>query len=53
MVLIGGVRFSFRALTTVGVGLHKNGKQKSVMIVGGGDAGAMVIREYKKPYPAK
>ncbi|NLK44252.1 MAG: polysaccharide biosynthesis protein [Tissierellia bacterium] len=47
MVLIGGIRFSFRAFTTVGAGLQKNGKQKSVMIVGGGDAGAMVIREYK------
>ncbi|NLN40534.1 MAG: polysaccharide biosynthesis protein, partial [Clostridiales bacterium] len=46
-VLIGGIRISFRAFTTVGAGLQKNGKQKSVMIVGGGDAGAMVIREYK------
>jgi len=47
MVLIGGIRFSFRALTTVSAGLHRNGSQKSIMIVGGGDAGAMVIREFK------
>ena len=47
MVLIGGVRFSFRAVTTVGNNLLNNGNHKSVMIVGGGDAGAMVIREYK------
>lgn len=47
LVLIGGVRFSFRAVTTVGSNLLNNGNHKSVMIVGGGDAGAMVIREYK------
>jgi len=47
MVFIGGVRFSFRAVTTVGSNLLNNGNHKSVMIVGGGDAGAMVIREYK------
>lgn len=47
MVLIGGIRFSFRAVNTVGAGLQKNGNYKSVMIIGGGDAGAMVIREYK------
>jgi len=47
MVLIGGIRFSYRAFTTVGGGLLKNGNQKSVMLIGGGDAGAMVIREYR------
>lgn len=47
MVLIGGVRFSFRAISTVGSELLKNGNQKKIMIIGGGDAGAMVIREYK------
>ncbi len=47
MVLIGGIRFSFRAMNTVGGGIFKNGNQKRIMIIGGGDAGAMVIREYK------
>lgn len=47
MVLIGGLRFSFRAIGTVGGGLFKNDNQKKIMIIGGGDAGAMVIREYK------
>ena len=47
MVLIGGIRFSFRAVNTIGGGMLKNGNPKKIMIIGGGDAGAMVIREYK------
>lgn len=47
MMLIGGVRFSYRAISTVGGGFTKKGNQKRIMIIGGGDAGAMVIREYK------
>lgn len=47
MVLIGGVRFSFRALTNVGGDIFKQKDQKRIMIIGAGDAGAMVIREFK------
>ncbi|MDR7857532.1 nucleoside-diphosphate sugar epimerase/dehydratase [Tissierella sp.] len=47
MVLIGGIRFSFRAMSTVSGDFFKNGNQKKIMIIGAGDAGAMVIREYK------
>lgn len=47
MVLIGGIRFSFRAITTVGTEFSKGANQKRIMIIGAGDAGAMVIREYR------
>lgn len=47
MALIGGVRFGFRALSTVGVGLANKDNQKRVMVIGAGDGGAMVIREYR------
>ena len=47
LVLIGGIRFSFRAISTVGGGFVNRDNQKRIMIIGGGDAGAMVIREYK------
>ena len=48
IILVGGARFSYRALRRI-----KNGKlgtvngHKKIMIIGGGDAGAMLIREYK------
>ena len=47
MVLIGGIRFSFRALTTVGGDIFRAKDQKRIMIIGAGDAGAMVIREFR------
>lgn len=47
MMLIGGTRFSFRAFSTINGGFHKNNNQKRILIIGAGDAGAMVIREYK------
>ena len=47
MVLIGGVRFSLRAFGSVDGGIFKKDDKKRIMIIGGGDAGAMVIREYK------
>lgn len=47
MVLIGGVRFSLRAFNSVDGGIFKKGNRKRIMIIGGGDAGAMVIREYR------
>lgn len=48
MVLIGGSRFSLRAISSFGGGMLKSAKgQKKILIIGAGDAGAMVIREYK------
>ncbi|WMM24317.1 nucleoside-diphosphate sugar epimerase/dehydratase [Tissierella sp. MB52-C2] len=47
MVLIGGIRFSSRAVNSIGGGILNRDNQKKIMIIGGGDAGAMVIREYK------
>lgn len=48
MVFIGGIRFSLRTFSMMGEVIHiKNDNQKRILIIGGGDAGAMVIREYK------
>ncbi|MFA5523146.1 MAG: nucleoside-diphosphate sugar epimerase/dehydratase [Tissierellales bacterium] len=48
MLLIGGVRFSYRTLRRVkGNGFSKGDSFKHIMIIGAGDAGAMVIRELK------
>lgn len=48
MMLIGGARFSYRALRRLKGSELRNGNGfKRVMIIGGGDAGAMVIRELK------
>lgn len=48
MVLIGGIRFSFRTFNLLGeMGHLNNSNQKRILIIGGGDAGDMVIREYK------
>lgn len=47
-ILIGGVRFSYRALRRIKNGnFSLTNSYKKIMIIGGGDAGAMVIREYK------
>lgn len=48
ILLIGGVRFSYRATRSIrehGMGKRKN--YKRVMIIGAGQAGAMVIKELK------
>jgi FlaA1/EpsC-like NDP-sugar epimerase len=49
LVLVGGLRFSFRLLSEnrspMGQAL---GKQRRVLIVGAGDAGALVVREMQK-----
>jgi FlaA1/EpsC-like NDP-sugar epimerase len=48
MALVGGLRFSFRAFGKNPVqNLIKKDGMKKVMIIGAGDAGAMVIREYR------
>ncbi|QZY55564.1 nucleoside-diphosphate sugar epimerase/dehydratase [Crassaminicella profunda] len=48
IILIGGIRFSYRAARRIrnnGVGSNKNFKR--VMIIGAGQAGALVIKELK------
>ncbi len=48
MVLIGGLRFSFRAIGKNSLTRPFVTKdQKRIMIIGAGDAGVMVIKEYK------
>lgn len=51
MVFIGGSRFSYRAMKRIRQNdiIHAPGRKKlkKVMIIGGGDAGALVIRELK------
>ncbi|NLY46417.1 MAG: polysaccharide biosynthesis protein [Tissierella sp.] len=47
MVLIGGLRFSFRTIGRNGLPhVFKKGTQKKILIIGAGDAGVMVIKEY-------
>lgn len=48
-VLIGGIRLSYRA--TRGIrkyGFYRKGKQKRIMVIGAGQAGAMVIKELRR-----
>ncbi|WP_352419492.1 nucleoside-diphosphate sugar epimerase/dehydratase [Proteiniborus sp.] len=48
MILLGGIRFSYRALRRIsGSRLSSRKDFKHIMIIGAGDAGAMVIRELK------
>lgn len=48
MAFIGGIRFSYRALTRVKNGVPKNIEDyKRVLIVGAGSAGAMIIKELR------
>ena len=49
LILIGGLRFSLRILgDTRGNHIEVGGRQKQVLIVGAGDAGALVVREMQK-----
>jgi len=48
IVLIGGFRFSFRMLSESQSTSTKSSRQKRVLIVGAGDAGALVVREMQK-----
>lgn len=49
LVLVGGLRFSFRLLSeSRGPITQALGKQRRVLIVGAGDAGALVVREMQK-----
>jgi FlaA1/EpsC-like NDP-sugar epimerase len=47
LVLIGGSRFALRILSEQS-GARPNGKARKVLIIGAGDAGALVVRELQK-----
>ncbi len=48
LVLIGGSRFALRILAEQSMLSRANGKAKRALIVGAGDAGALVVRELQK-----
>ena len=48
LVLIGGSRFALRILAEQSMVSRANGKIKRVLIIGAGDAGALVVRELQK-----
>lgn len=48
LVLIGGSRFALRILAEQSMVSSANGKGKRVLIIGAGDAGALVVRELQK-----
>jgi len=51
MMFIGGFRFSVRSISTIYFGRKKKGQErKRIMVIGAGDAGAMIIREYKNHF---
>ena len=48
LVLIGGSRFALRILAEQSTASRSNGKTKRALIIGAGDAGALVVRELQK-----
>jgi FlaA1/EpsC-like NDP-sugar epimerase len=50
LVLVGGLRFSLRVLadTQITNGEQKGSRNRRVLVVGAGDAGALVVREMQK-----
>ncbi len=48
LVLIGGSRFALRILAEQSMSARSSGKSKRVIIIGAGDAGALVVRELQK-----
>ena len=48
LVLIGGSRFALRILAEQSTLSRSNGKTKRALIIGAGDAGALVVRELQK-----
>jgi len=48
LVLIGGSRFALRILAEQSVITRANGRTKRALIIGAGDAGALVVRELQK-----
>jgi len=51
LVLIGGSRFALRILAEQSVISRANGKSRHVLIIGAGDAGALIVRELQKGTP--
>jgi len=47
LVLIGGSRFALRILSEQSA-INRNGKRNKILIIGAGDAGALVVRELQK-----
>jgi FlaA1/EpsC-like NDP-sugar epimerase len=48
LVLIGGFRFALRIVGEQSMAKRTNGKGKRALVIGAGDAGAMVVRELQK-----
>lgn len=48
LVLIGGSRFALRILAEQSVARRADGNRKRALVVGAGDAGALVVRELQK-----
>ncbi len=48
LLLVGGMRFSMRLLADIQTNQHGERRRKRVLIVGAGDAGALVVREMQK-----
>jgi len=48
LVLIGGSRFALRILAEQSMASQTNGKEKRALVIGAGDAGALVVRELQK-----
>ena len=49
LVLIGGSRFALRILAEQSMSSPTHGKGKRALVIGAGDAGALVVRELQKP----
>ena len=48
LVLIGGSRFALRILAEQSMSVQATGKGKRTLVIGAGDAGALVVRELQK-----
>src|SRR5829696_6713914 len=48
LVLIGGSRFALRILAEQSMASPENGRRKRALVMGAGDAGALVVRELQK-----
>jgi FlaA1/EpsC-like NDP-sugar epimerase len=48
LVLIGGSRFALRILAEQSMASRASGKSKRALVIGAGDAGALVVRELQK-----
>ncbi len=48
LILIGGSRFALRILSEQTLGLRPAGSGKRALVIGAGDAGALVVRELQK-----